>query len=117
VDIKWQSLYEDNYLVEMISSGDIYVHVFPLNRIQFKRETDFFYDNVFIEAWDLYSCGDDFNKNITLYPVYFRIVIFSRENGCNISGNGRYPLHSDNDDARCASPPSLSDAQFLLAGF
>jgi len=28
--------------VEIFSAGDIYVRVFPLNLIQFKRETDFF---------------------------------------------------------------------------
>ena len=42
--------------MEMISAGDIYVHVFPHNRLHFKRETDFFYDNVFTETWDLYPC-------------------------------------------------------------
>ena len=94
----------------MISAGDIYVHVYPINRIQFKSETDCFYNNVFTEAWNYYPSGDDFNKNITLYPVYSRIVILSREFRCNISGNGRHPLHSDNDDACCARPPSLSDA-------
>ena len=103
--------------MEIFSAGDIYVHVFPLNRIQFKRETVFVYDIVFNEAWDIYHRGDDFNNNITLYPVYSRIVIFSREHRCNLSGNGRYPLHSDNDDAWGACTPSLSDAEFLIAGF
>ena len=96
----------------MISAGDIYVHVLPHNGIQYKSGTDFFYDfydNVFTEACDLYPCGNDFNNNITLYPVYSQIVIFFREYRCNITGNGRHPLHSDNDDACCARPASLSD--------
>ena len=48
---------------------------------------------------------------MTLCPIYSRIVIFSREHGCNISGNGRVPLQSDNDDACGAFTPSLSDAE------
>lgn len=52
---------------------------FCLNRTQFKREMDFFKYAAFTDVWDLYPCWNDINKNITLYPIYSRIVILFRE--------------------------------------
>ena len=95
--------------MEILSAGDIYDHVFSFIVIKFKRDMVFFMILCSLKR-AIFTTEVMISKKITLYPIYFRVVIFSREHGYNISGNGRYPLRSYNGDASGACTPSLSDA-------